>query len=514
VKRKSGNVAEFCRAWGNRYRYMVVLDADSVMSGDTIVSLVRAIERTPDAGMIQTAPVAFGRRSLFGRVHQFAMRLYGPMFTAGLHFWQLGDGQYWGHNAIIRIAPFMDHCGLGRLPGKPPLGGEILSHDFVEAALMGRAGWSLWLAYDLGGSWEQIPSSLLEEMKRDRRWCQGNLQHLRLLFTKGLFGAHRALFVNGALSYVSALLWNGFLIFSTLEAVLIAIREPVYFPEGRSLFPAWPVWRADWALALLAVTAIILFVPKLLAVALITVRREAKQYGGVLRLLSSVLVEIALSSLFAPIRMVFHTRFVVMNLLGRTVQWKSGKREDSETSWGEALRHHWLDTVIATAWGTTLFVLNPKYFFWVMPVIGALVLSVPISVLVSRVRVGDRARRAGLFVIPEESNPPAELCDLESELAELQAAGADDDGFLRAALNPYVQALHRALLGGGRRLRDDIRAFRDAVVERVLGAGPSATTTLDKRVLLADPECIDELHRRVWALPRDEAERWLAEERA
>jgi membrane glycosyltransferase len=304
------------------------------MAGDTIVSLGRAMERTPDAGMIQTAPVAFGRRSLFGRVHQFAMRLYGPMFTAGLHFWQLGDGQYWGHNAVIRIAPFMDHCGLGRLPGKAPLGGEILSHDFVEAALMGRAGWSLWLAYDLGGSWEQIPSSLLEEMKRDRRWCQGNLQHLRLVFTKGLFGAHRALFVNGALSYVSALLWNGFLIASTLEALLIALREPVYFPEGRSLFPEWPVWRADWALALLAVTAIILFVPKLLAVALITMRREAKQYGGLFRLLPSVLVEIALSSLFAPIRMVFHTRFVAMNLLGRTVTWKSGKREDSETSWG------------------------------------------------------------------------------------------------------------------------------------------------------------------------------------
>ncbi|HUI25124.1 MAG TPA: glucans biosynthesis glucosyltransferase MdoH, partial [Candidatus Kryptonia bacterium] len=215
LKRKSGNVADFCRRWGAQYRYMIMLDADSLMAGDTLVRLVRMMERHPEVGMIQTAPAAVNRRSLFARAQQFASRVYGPMFAAGLHFWQLGDGQYWGHNAIIRVAPFTDYCALARLPGKPPLGGEIMSHDFVEAALMGRAGWSLWLAYDLPGSYEEVPSTLLEEMKRDRRWCQGNLQHLRLLFTEGLFGAHRALFINGVLSYVSALLWFAFLSLST-----------------------------------------------------------------------------------------------------------------------------------------------------------------------------------------------------------------------------------------------------------------------------------------------------------
>jgi membrane glycosyltransferase len=514
IKRKSGNVAEFLRAWGNRYRYMVCLDADSIMAGNTIVSMVRAMERTPDAGMIQTAPTAFGRRSTFGRVHQFAMRLYGPMFTAGLHFWQLGDGQYWGHNAIIRIAPFMDHCGLGRLPGKPPLGGEILSHDFVEAALMGRAGWSLWLAYDLGGSWEQIPSSLLEEMKRDRRWCQGNLQHLRLVFTKGIFGAHRALFVNGALSYVSALLWFGFLVTSTVEAILNAIREPVYFPEGRSLFPQWPVWHADWALALLAVTGVILFASKLLAVALVAVQRQSRDFGGLVRLTFSVIVEIMVSSLFAPIRMVFHTRFVAMNLLGRTVVWKSGPREDSETGWGEALRHHGVDTVIASAWGTALFLLNPYYFFWILPVIGALVLSVPISVLASRVRLGDWVRRAGLFVIPEESNPPTELRELDTEMHALHASNLAPDGLLRAGVDPSVNALHRGLLGGPRRLRPDIRGFRDTLLARALGDGAAELTSFERRVLLSDPQCVDEIHRRAWSLPPAQAERWLADFRS
>src|SRR6185503_20664673 len=168
------------------------------------------------------------------------------------------------------VEPFMDHCGLPRLPGKAPLGGEILSHDFVEAALLGRHGWTLWLAYGLGGSYEEVPSTLLEEMKRDRRWCQGNLQHLRLLFTEGLFGAHRALFLNGALSYMSALLWIAFLSLSTISAVLGVLQPPSYFPDGPSLFPEWPVWRPDWALALVAVIALVLFLPKILSILLIT----------------------------------------------------------------------------------------------------------------------------------------------------------------------------------------------------------------------------------------------------
>src|SRR6185503_8445153 len=213
--------------------------------------------------------------------------------AAGLHYWQLGDGQYWGHNAIIRVAPFMAHCALPRLPGKPPLGGEILSHDFVEAALMGRAGWTLWLAYDLPGSYEEVPSTLLEEMNRDRRWCQGNLQHLRLLFTEGVFGAHRALFLNGVMSYVSALLWFAFLTLSTLEAIENVLRPPDYFPHGASLFPEWPIWRPDWAYSLIAVIALILFFPKLLSIVLIVFkRRKARAFGGVIRLTVSVVLEI------------------------------------------------------------------------------------------------------------------------------------------------------------------------------------------------------------------------------
>jgi membrane glycosyltransferase len=514
LKRKSGNVGDFCRRWGRAYRYMIMLDADSVMSGDTLARLVHHMERNPNVGMIQTAPTAVNRRSLFARVQQFASRVYGPMFAAGLHFWQLGDGQYWGHNTIVRVEPFMNHCGLPRLPGKPPLGGEILSHDFVEAALMGRACWSLWLAYDLGGSYEEVPSTLLEEMKRDRRWCQGNLQHLRLLFTEGLFGAHRALFLNGALSYMSALLWFGFLTLSTVEALRNVLAAPNYFPHGASLFPEWPVWRPDWALALLAVIGMLLFFPKFLSIVLITLKqRNARAYGGVIRLTVSVLLEILVSSLFAPIRMVFHSRFVLTNLIGRTVVWRSQEREDAETSWRVALGQHGADTLVASVWGATLFWLNPNYFWWVTPIVGALILSVPTSVLASRVRLGERARRRRLFLIPEESQPPAELRDLyelhAAALEKTKRLDAEKDGFVRAAVDPYVNAVHRALLGKPRSLTAAIRAARRQTLDKALAEGPSALETRDRSVLLLDPVSSAALHRRVWNLSdRVRARRW------
>ena len=513
--RKKGNVADFCRRWGRRYRYLITLDADSVMTGATLVDLVKRMEAHPDAGIIQTLPFAVNRRSLFARVQQFSSRVYGPMFAAGLHFWQLGDGQYWGHNAIIRIAPFMAHCALPRLPGKPPLGGEILSHDFVEAALMGKAGWTLWLAFDLEGSYEEVPSSLLEEMTRDRRWCQGNLQHLRIAFTRDLKGAHRALFLNGALSYVSAVLWFCFLALSTAEAVWEVIREPRYFPDGASLFPVWPVWRPDWAISLVAVTAAILFLPKFLGIALVLFRwRNARLLGGIALLTVSVLLEIAFSALFAPIRMVFHVRFVIANLLGRTVSWRSQAREDAETSWREALRHHGLDTVVASAWGLGVHWANPEYFWWLTPVVAALVLSVPLSVVASRVRAGDRARRWGLFRIPEESAPPPVLEDLARFETSLGSACdrrplEERDGFVRAAVDPYVNALHALLLRSPRPLAPEIRLRRRRLRERALAEGPAALSTDERRSLLVDPLEMGRLHREVWRLrSREPAEAW------
>jgi membrane glycosyltransferase len=352
-------------------------------------------------------------------------------------------------------------------------------------------------------------------MKRDRRWCQGNLQHLRLLFSEGLFGAHRALFVNGVLSYMSALLWFIFLILSTVEAILDKLRVPDYFPHGPSLFPEWPIWRPTLALSLLAVTGVILFLPKLLSIILIAVKSPTPRlYGGFIRLSFSVLLEILFSSLLAPIRMVFHSRFVVQNLLGRTVTWRSQGRDDSETSWREAVRHHGFDSVFASAWAISLYLLNPSYFWWVTPIIGALILSIPFSVYASRVTLGDRARSLGLFLIPEETAPPPELHDLDTQLAAAERAEAalpavERDGFVRAVVDPFLNALHRAMRGQPRCVRPAIGAERAVLVARALETGPSALTPGQRRVLLSDPDVVDRLHAAVWALSEhDRAARW------
>ena len=240
--------------------------------------LVQLMEQRPDVGMIQTAPAAVNRRSLFARVQQFSSHVYGPMFTAGLHFWQLGDGQYWGHNTIIRVAPFMEHCALPKLPGKPPLGGEILSHDFVEAALMGRAGWTLWLAYDLGGSYG---GSAVDAARGDGArspLVPGQPAAPAPAVQRGpLRRAPRPLRQRRALLRLGAALVHASSCSAPSRRSSRSMRVPDYFPHGPSLFPEWPVWRPDWALALLSVTGIILFLPKVLSILLLVFHNRASR---------------------------------------------------------------------------------------------------------------------------------------------------------------------------------------------------------------------------------------------
>lgn len=305
VKRKSGNIDDFCRRWGGKYRYMIVLDADSVMSGDCLTRLVQLMEGAPSAGIIQTAPRAAGRDTLYARIQQFATRVYGPLFTAGLHYWQLGESHYWGHNAIIRLDPFIKHCALAPIPGKGSLSGEIMSHDFVEAALMRRAGWAVWIAYDLDGSYEEMPPNLLDELGRDRRWCHGNLMNFRLFGTPGFHRVHRAVFITGVMAYLSAPLWFLFLLLSTALLAKHTLIAPEYFTQPRQLFPIWPEWHPEKAAALFSATATVLFLPKILSV-LVLWAQGPKRFGGALHLALSMVIEAAFSVLAAPVRMLFH----------------------------------------------------------------------------------------------------------------------------------------------------------------------------------------------------------------
>jgi membrane glycosyltransferase len=492
IKRKSGNIGDFCRRWGRSYRYMVVLDADSVMSGQCLTTLVRLIEANPHAGIIQTAPRAAGRDTFYARVQQFATRVYGPLFTAGLHFWQLGESHYWGHNAIIRLAPFMRHCALRRLPGHGALSGEILSHDYVEAALMRRAGWAVWLAYDLPGSYEEMPPNLVDELKRDRRWCQGNLMNFRLFLMKGLHPAHRAVFMSGVMAYLSALLWFTFLVLSTALVAVHTLTEPQYFVQPYQLFPLWPEWHPEWAVALFGATALLLFLPKVLAV-LLLYARDAKHYGGALLLTLSMLLEFALSMLLAPIRMLFHSQFVISAFAGWPIQWHSPPREDAQTSWREALRRHGWQTLLGVGWAAGVYWLNPSFLWWLLPIVGALMLAVPLSVFTSRVTLGRRLRDKHLFLIPEELNPPQEI---RSMMQSVRGA-VSVPGFVDAVVDPLINAL--ACAAGTARATRARSANDERLVRAALLGGPDALTSTQKNLLLGNALALSRLHGLVWS---------------
>jgi len=497
IKRKSGNIADFCRRWGRNYRYMVVLDADSVMSGRCLTTLVRLMEANPNAGIIQTAPLAAGHDTLYARIQQFANRVYGPAYVAGTHFFHLGEAYYWGHNAIIRVAPFIQHCALGRLPGRSNLSGEILSHDFVEAALMRRAGWGVWIAYDLPGSYEEMPPNLIDELKRDRRWCQGNLMNFRFSLARGLHPAHRAVFVSGVMAYLSAPLWFAFLMLSTVLLAVHVLVAPEYFMRPSQLFPLWPEWHPVWGAGLYTATATLLFLPKILSVALAW-REGAGQFGGRLRLASSMLAELVFSMLLAPIRMLFHTRFVITALCGWTVQWKSPPRQSEDTTWRDALRYHGLHTLFGLAWAAVVYWLNPAYLWWLLPVMGALIISIPISVYSSRVSLGRRLRGDGFFLIPEESQPPSEL----RRTRDVVQRAAPLPGFVDAVVDPMINALAGAFAPARYKRSGTAREEQAKLVQHALINGPEGLTVAQKIALLRDPIGLSRLHFQIWTSPQ------------
>jgi membrane glycosyltransferase len=413
TSRKAGNVADFVRTWGGGYDHMVVLDADSVMSGSTLVTLARLLDANPQVGLIQTLPSPAGRATLFARLQQFAARLNSQMLSSGLAFWQLSECNYWGHNAIMRVQPFATYCALPRLPGSEPFGGEILSHDFVEAALLRRAGYEVWMVPDLGGSWEQVPSNLIDFAARDRRWAQGNLQHLGVMPLKGLHWVSRIHMLTGVLAYATSPLWLAVLVLSSYVTCVEAIRGYQYFEQGTySLFPSWPEYRTGEIALLLTITLVVLLLPKALGAILALVNRERRQsFGGAPRLLKSLLAEQLFSMLLAPAMMIFHSSFVIQTLLGIVVKWDAQARDDRGITMREALKRMKWHIAIGLVWGAIILAFAPKFIWWMAPVLLGLLASAPLTVWTSRVT---KARERGYFLIPEETNPPPELVAVEA----------------------------------------------------------------------------------------------------
>lgn len=382
---KSGNIANFCRTWGGRYDHLLVLDADSFMSGPTIRKLVALMEANPDTGLIQ-APVRARRvETGFGFLLGFAMKVYGPLFEHGAAFINLGDGNYYGHNAIVRVDAFADQAGLPELSGRAPRGGLILSHDFVEAAFLRRAGWRVWMAPELDGSFEECPPNLIAFAKRDRRWCQGNMQHLRIVSAAGLRPMSRFHLGWGALAYCGAVLW---LVFLLLGAGVIAEREfgsHEYFDANRRLFPIWPVFDLHQATLLLVATVALLLLPRVLAFLHYVMRSGAWQSpvrtGAALAVF---VVEVVHSTLTAPVLMICYLRFVFAFVAGRAVSWSPKESEDGSLAPAACLSAFGVHAVVGMALAGIVAVTTPQLLGWTAPIWASLILAPAITWLSAR----------------------------------------------------------------------------------------------------------------------------------
>ena len=499
---KLGNIEDFCRRWGGDYKYMLVMDADSVMDGEAVVSLLRMMEGNDRIGILQTNPKPVLRETLFGRMQQFSGRLYGSVFSYSLMVMYMGDASYIGHNAMVRVKPFMEHCFLPQLPGRKPWGGKPLSHDIVESAMMARAGYEVWFLPEIAGSFEEVPANILAFLVRERRWMQGNLQHLRFLFLPGLRSIHRETFLNGSLGYVAAPLWAMFLVLSTFWMVDFL---------GNGLAALGELSTLRLPMAYLMVSGLIfLFLPRIIALAIHLERKVARGFGGKAKLTASVVLESAFSLVFSPIIMLSVTRFLWLWVKRRGIVWGTQQRGDETLPWRDCLAHFtWISLIglaalAALALGVSSIPQNLALIMETMsdgwargdyllyafsPVLFAFIASVWIVRVTSkRFPAIERMR---LFSIPEEADPPEVLERLRHWLAELQRAVPDPAD--REATIAFATADPRFIVQHQAQTR-----ARGAVAERMLDKLQRGEALQDEELMLAlnERRCFEQLQAR------------------
>lgn len=496
--RKAGNIGDFVRTWGGGYESMLVLDADSLMDGADIVTMTRVMEDYPRLGILQTPPKLIRGSSVFTRLQQFAMRLYGPLFIRGLNFWQLAGGSYWGHNALIRLKPFSEFCELPALPGREPFGGRILSHDFVEAALMVAEGWEVWLAWDIEGTYEEAPPTLVDHLIRDRRWMQGNLQHLWLIFARKLPFPTRMHLFMGIMAYLGSPLWFLFLILGTWIAYDRYDSELSQLPFETYVDRWFGINGVEQSIILTGAIFALLFLPKILAVlgAILSTSRR-RSFGGFFPIVTGALMETFISMLLAPSIMATHTLMVLSIVLGRAVGWGNQNRETDGTSWGDAIRFHAFPTCLGIAWTVLAFKISFTFAAWMAPILLGLVLSAPVSVFTSRVRYGRALRRHKVLATPEELNTPEVilLADQATSAVDpaLDANADSRRGLVAAVVDPYVNGVHVSLLENA-----EITDAGEALAERCLAEGPGGLTKNELSELLYLAPAMLLMHRAVW----------------
>ncbi|MGE0769688.1 MAG: glucans biosynthesis glucosyltransferase MdoH, partial [Hyphomicrobiaceae bacterium] len=396
---KAGNVREFCDRWGRDFELMVPLDADSVMSGETIVKIVRMMQAYPKLGLIQTLVVGMPSSSAFARIFQFGMRHGMRSYTMGQAWWTADCGPFWGHNAVVRIRPFIEQCELPLLPGKPPLGGHVLSHDQVEATLMRRAGYEVRVLPFEGGSWEENPPTMLDFAKRDVRWCQGNMQYVKLLDLPGLKPMSRFQLVWAVLMFLGLPAWT--LMIATL---------PLSAWQARAI--------ADYPTALAIGLYIVFFAmylsPKIAGlIDAVLTKGGVASFGGPLRFAVSAAVEIVFSFLQGAVSSFRTTVFMVGLAFGKSVVWGGQSRDAYGISWTTAAENLWPQTVFGTLLCGLLYAISPALFWWSLPLTAGYLLAIPFAVITASPALGRWMQRHGIAGIPEDFARPTEVAAVQ-----------------------------------------------------------------------------------------------------
>ncbi len=403
---KAGNVRDFCERWGSDFEFMLPLDADSLMSGDAIVRLVRMMQAYPRIGIIQSLVVGMPSKSAFARIFQFGMRHGMRSYTTGQAWWVGDCGPFWGHNALVRIKPFFERCELPVLAGSPPLGGPILSHDQVEATLMRRAGYEVRVLPVEGGSWEENPPTILDFLQRDVRWCQGNMQYIGLLGLPGLHAMSRFQLVWAMLMFLGIPAWT--LMIGLLPLAAWAATDVADFPVGLAIG--------------LYVTFFAMYLMPKIAGLIDTVLTPGgvARYGGTIRFVASAAIEFVFSFLQGAVSTIRTSIFMIGLVFGARVNWGGQARDSYGISLANACRHLWPQTLFGVIVSASLIAINPTVFWWSLPLTAGYLLAIPFAMATAAPSLGRWMQKSRLSAIPEDIAPPSEI---ERALAITSAAG-------------------------------------------------------------------------------------------
>jgi membrane glycosyltransferase len=392
---KAGNVRDFLNRWGDSYELMLPLDADSLMSGDAIVRLTRMMQAHPKIGILQSLVVGMPSSSAFARIFQFGMRAGMRTYTMGQAWWVGECGPFWGHNALVRIKPFKEECHLPILPGGPPLGGHVLSHDQVEATLMRRAGYEVRVLPEERGSWEENPPTMLDFAKRDVRWCQGNLQYLKLLGLPGLKAMSRFQLVWAILMFLGIPAWT----------LMIALTPLVAWnAQGVAGFPA------GLAAGFYVVFLLMYLSPKIAGfVDILMTAGGTRRYGGTVRFVSSAAIELVFSFLQGAVSTIRTSIFMIGLAFGQSVVWGGQSRDAYGISWRTAWENLWPQTLFGVVVCGAMYAVEPAVFWWSLPLTAGYLVAMPFAVITASPAVGRFLKWTGLAGIPEDFAPPAEV---------------------------------------------------------------------------------------------------------